>query len=169
MKTQATVRTRNYRRFYALLALMPGGVPAQELKQAWVSDFTNGRTVHAQEMKEMEFAMMLGAMEQHVADSNPKQVKMDIARKRVIATIIAMHELNGIHPNDKVAYAKATALRNRGITDDIIKENGVNKLFNQITLNDLQTLYNWAKREQRLIKNGKANLEKIRNSLAIFN
>jgi hypothetical protein len=169
MKPQPVVRTRNYKKFYALLAQMPGGVPVGELKELWVSDFTNGRTVHAQEMRDAEFALMLGAMERHVADSDPQQVKLGKARKRVIAAIIAMHELNGIHPNDKIAYAKVTVLRSRGITDETIKENGVNKLFNQITLNDLQTIYNWACREQRLIKNGKANLEKIRTHLALMN
>jgi hypothetical protein len=169
MKAQPAVRTRNYRRFYALLSQMPGGIPVEELKGIWVSDFTEGRTGSVQEMKDMEFALMIGAMEQHVADIAPNRMKLDKARKRVIAAIIAMHELNGIHPNDKVAYAKATALRNRGITDETVKGYGVNRLFNQITLNDLQTIYNWAKREQNLIKNGKANLEKLRNSLAIFN
>jgi hypothetical protein len=156
MKTQATVRTRNYRKFYALLALMPGGVPAGELKQAWVSDFTEGRTVHAQEMKEIEFSLMLAAMEQHITDNNPKQVKLDTLRKRVIAAIGAW--LRERNKTENIGIIKAIACRAAQVSD-----------FNTIPAGKLRALYEEWRNKRKVSVETDAVVGAIENELAMMN
>jgi hypothetical protein len=109
------------------------------------------------------------AMETRISAVKGKYAELEIARKRVLKSVIAMHELNGIHANDKIAHAKGTALRNMGVSDETIKKFGVNRLFNEIKLSDLQCIYNWANRQQRLIRNGNDVLAKIAAGLGIRN
>lgn len=108
VKTKA-VRTRNYRKFYYLLQQMPGGVPAEELKETWVSEFTDNRTTHVQEMKDAEFALMMGAMEAHIHSGGAEVARMNKYRKRVIAAIGAW--LRSRCKKENIATIKAIACR----------------------------------------------------------
>jgi len=168
-ENQKIARTRNYRKFYGLLQQMPGGVAVDELKDTLVSQFTDARTVSAHEMTGVEFAAMLAEMEAQIQAAKGRYAELDKARKRVLKSIIAMHELNGIHAGDKIAHAKGTALRNMGVSDEIIKKYGANRLFNEIRLNDLRCIYNWANRQQKLIKNGNETLAETAMKLAGLN
>jgi hypothetical protein len=156
MKTQQAVRTRNYRRFYALLGQMPGGVPVEELKELWVSDFTEGRTGNVQEMKEAEFTLMLAAMEQCVADSDPNRVKLDKARKRVIAAIGAW--LRERNKTESIGLIKAIACRAAKADD-----------FNAIPANKLRALYEeWCNKRKVSVETN-AVVGAIENELAMMN
>jgi hypothetical protein len=156
METQQVSRTRNYRKFYALLSLMPGGVPVEELKETWVSDFTEGRTVHAQEMKDTEFAMMLGAMEQHIADNNARQVKLDTLRKRVIAAIGAWLRERG--KTENIGIIKAIACRAAKAND-----------FNAIPAGKLRALYEEWRNKRKVSVETDAVVGAIENELASMN
>ena len=130
MKTQneQVSRTRDYRTFYALLREMRGGVPEDELKETWVSNYTNGRTTSAQEMTNVEFALMLGAMELHVRETDPKYVELNKWRKRVMAAIVGW--LKSRNRTENAAVIKAIACRAAGKDD-----------FNKIPLNRLRAIY----------------------------
>ena len=169
-KKEQVSRTRNYREFYDLLNRMAGEISVDELKETWVSEFTGGRTVSAREMNNTEFAAMLVEMRAKVQAAKNRFEEFDKWRKRVLKSIISMHELNGYHVDNKVAHAKGTALKNMGMTDEMInKSGGANALFNQIKLNDLQTIYNWALRQQKIIQNGNKAVAKDYAKKAIMN
>ncbi len=156
MKTEQVVRTRTYRKYYALLQQMPGNVPVQELKETWVSDFTDGRTTSAQEMKDMEFVLMIGAMEQHINDNNPKQVKLDQHRKRVIAAIGAW--LRSRNKKENIIIIKAIACRAARVDD-----------FNEIPVGKLRAIYEEWKNKNAVSVETDAVIGGIENELAIMN
>lgn len=164
MKTEQVTRTRNYQRFFGLLKQMP-----HVDKESLVAQFTDDRTESLRDMTDIEYNAMIMGMQAKVQADKGRFSEYDTWRKRVIKAIVVMHELNGIHANDKVAHAKGTALKNMGFADDTIKDLGANLLFNQIKLLDLQTIYNWAIRRQKLIENGNTNLAKESGELSIMN
>jgi hypothetical protein len=127
MKTQ-TVRTRNYRRLYALLQKMSGNILAEELKEQWVSAFSDGRTTSAEKMTSIEFASMLRAMEAYLQGHTPGYAECDRMRKRVIAVIGAW--LRNRNKIGSIALIKAIACR-AAKTDR----------FNDIPLYKLRALY----------------------------
>lgn len=155
MKTQ-TVRTRNYKRFYALLQLMPGGIPIAELKEQWVMDFTDGRTASASDMTDVEFTLMIGAMEQHAVENNPRQVRLDQARKRVIAAIGAW--LRSRNRKENIVIIKAIACRAARVDD-----------FNEIPANKLRALYEEWRNKSKVSVETDAVIVEIENSLAFMN
>ena len=155
MKTQA-VHTRNYRRFYVLLNQMPGDVPVAELKEMWVSDFTNSRTTSVQEMTQTEFSLMIGTMEQYITDVSSEQIKLDKARKRVIAAIGAW--LRSRNKTENIAVIKAIACRAAKVND-----------FNAIPIGKLRALYEeWCNKNKISLETEGVILE-IESSLALMN
>ncbi len=156
MKTQQAVRTRNYRKFYALLQQMPGNVPVYELKETWVADFTNGRTTSAQDMKDMEFTLMVAAMEQHITDNNQKLVKLDRHRKRVIAVIGAW--LRSRNKPENIMAIKAIACRAARADN-----------FNEIPLGKLRAIYEEWKNKNAVSVETDAVIGEIENELSLLN
>jgi hypothetical protein len=153
MKTQ-TVQTRNYRKFYALLGQMPGGV--EGLKETIVGQYTDNRTTSVQEMKNIEFAMMLAAMEQTVADSAPQKIKLDKARKRVIAVIGAWLRSRGM--TEGIARIKGIACRAAKVDD-----------FNKIPLNKLRALYEEWRNKKAVSVETDTIILNIEDNLALMN
>lgn len=128
-----TVKTRNYKAFYRLLAQMHG-----ETKESVVSNFTNHRTERLSALSDMEFAALCGAMDAKVQQPLPA---LDLARKRLMAAIGAFLRKNSRPENAK--YVKATACQASGYSD-----------FNKIPLDRLNSLYN-------AFRHRKADLQRV--------
>jgi hypothetical protein len=82
MSTQQRVRTRNYRKFYALLGQMPGAD-----RESLVKQFTGSRTANLRGMKDTEYAVMLAAMEYSTASVKGGYAEYSLWRRRVMAAI----------------------------------------------------------------------------------
>jgi hypothetical protein len=121
------VRTRNYRYFYQLLGQLVG---AQE--GDFIGQYTDGRTQHKHDMREDEWAHMVGDMERLVYERQhgARDAKMDKARKRVMAAIGGMLQLQGYAGG--AATIKSIALR---------ATEGKYAQFNSIPLERLNSLY----------------------------
>ena len=167
MKTQA-VRTQNYREFYFLIKEMAAWDKVRT-EQWWVSEFSRGHTINVREMYGDEFRLMIESMWQHIRTNNPEFVELSNKRRGVLKAIIAMFELEGHHPDDKFAFAKGIALKNRDFTDETVKKEGLEKLFNKITLKGLNDIYQWANRRQKTIENGNAAMLEEAMKIAMLN
>ena len=159
MKTQ-TVQTRNYRKFYGLLAQLPGGLPVDELKDVWVSSYTCKRTTSAESMTNAEFALMLGGLEQKVKDNETSAkesaAQLDKARKRVIAAIGAW--LRSRNMTENITIIKGIACRAAKVKD-----------FNAIPLNKLRALYEeWRNKKAISVETDEIILN-IEDNLALMN
>jgi hypothetical protein len=100
----------------------------EEFKERLALQFTGGRTSHLSEMRNMEYALMMGALEDLVCRSAPKQHGLDLARKRVMAAIGAW--LRSRHMTESAHLIKAVACRAAGVKD-----------FNSIPACKLRGLY----------------------------
>jgi hypothetical protein len=117
--------TRNYRKFYALLAQMP-----YNEKEELVLQFTNNRTDSLSAMSDAEFGAMMAMMEGFVKANTlaAHAPDMDTWRKRVMAAIGGwLRMCNTTHTADSI---KAIACRASG-----------RKAFNDITLSELRAVY----------------------------
>ncbi|MDR3132542.1 MAG: hypothetical protein LBU42_00765 [Prevotellaceae bacterium] len=117
--------TRNYRKFYALLAQMP-----HNEKEELVLQFTNSRTDSLSAMSDAEFGMMLSTMEGFIKANTlaAHAPDMDAWRKRVMASIGGWLRACGTqHTPDSI---KAIACRA-----------AQRKAFNDITLSELRAIY----------------------------
>lgn len=87
----------NYHRFYASLNRLPGG-DREDLKEALVSSYTNGRTTSLREMTEAEYKTMCAALEQKV---NPDARALYIQeRKRRRSSALHQLQLYGVDTTD---------------------------------------------------------------------
>jgi hypothetical protein len=100
-------------------------------KEDFVLRFTDGRTVHIEEMDALEFVNMLGAMESMVQDKGSIDERMDKARKRLMGAIGGY--LRAMHKKDDARIIKGVALHACG---------GEYKQFNAIPYDRLRSLYN---------------------------
>ena len=155
MKSQA-VRTRNYRKFYGLLSQMPGGVPVEELKEIWVSNFTNGRTASAQEMSNSEFALMIGAIEDQIKENDPKWIRDNAARHRLIGVIRAWRRSR--NASEDIKIVKAIACRAAKA-----------KNFNKIPYNKLNSLYGEWNNKYAISEEVSAIVGELDNELSLMN
>jgi hypothetical protein len=107
-------------------------------KEGLALQFSEGRTEHLSEMKNVEFAAMLVAMESIVNSDRGDFAKFDIWRKRVIAVIGAwlagrnqpLPQPLPSREGDGLAVIKGIACRAAGVED-----------FNRIPLSKLRAIY----------------------------
>lgn len=141
------MKTRNLRRFYGLLKqhVKVSGLDAKELKEQFVSEMSSGRTTSLQELDDVEYAALLGAMEAKLGAI--RDADGDMWRKRVIAVGCEYFELMGLYrdlsPRERVEKAKGMA----------VKATGRATRFNEITVTELQGLYYGGRRKNNVLAN----------------
>lgn len=94
MKTKPTT----YSRFYALLARMAG--EREQIKEALVSRFTNGRTTSLREMKANEYDAMCAAMEAEVKHPGMTEFEYQKELKRLRSAALHRMQKMGIDTAD---------------------------------------------------------------------
>lgn len=88
----------NYHRFYASFNRLPCGGDREDLKEALVSSYTNGRTTSLREMSEAEYKTMCAALEHKV---NPTARAVYIQeRKRRRSSALHQLQLYGVDTTD---------------------------------------------------------------------
>ncbi|MDR2286955.1 MAG: hypothetical protein LBE04_05715 [Prevotellaceae bacterium] len=137
--------TRNYKNFYRLLKILSDtcGISGEDLKNDLISSVTLNRTTHLGAMDDMEYSLMIGAMEAEIKDGKNKTG--DLWRKRVMGSIggwirIANVEVEG----NEAVFIKKLACRAAG---DGIKD------FNKIPVNKLRAIYYEFLNKQKIAKN----------------
>ena len=89
---------QNYHRFYASLNRLPCGGDREDLKEALVSSYTNGRTTSLREMSEAEYNAMCAALE-HKVNPNARAVYIQ-ERKRRRSSALHQLQLYGVDTTD---------------------------------------------------------------------
>ena len=119
------LKTRNYRKFYALLKQLPGAK-----KEDLVMQFTDNRTDSLSAMSDFEFGIMLSCMAGHAATKtwSDKADAMDTWRKRVMAAVGGWLRACGTAHTAETIKAIACRAAQR-------------KSFNDITLSELRAIY----------------------------
>ncbi|MDR3350728.1 MAG: hypothetical protein LBN98_03640 [Prevotellaceae bacterium] len=126
--------TRNYRKFYALLAQLPGAD-----KEGLVMQFTEGRTDSLTAMHTHEYQLMVAMLDGKVRTQHVRGNEFDLWRKRVMASIGRWLQLcNTEHTADMI---KAIACRA-----------AQRKAFNDITLSELRAVYYEFLNKQKVAK-----------------
>ena len=89
---------QNYHRFYASFNRLPCGGDREDLKEALVSSYTNGRTTSLREMSEAEYNAMCAALE-HKVNPNARAVYIQ-ERKRRRSSALHQLQLYGVDTTD---------------------------------------------------------------------
>lgn len=135
---------RNHKKFYRLLKIMSdaSGLPADELREQLVEQFTDGRTKSLTQTEATEYSLMIGAMEAQ-ATEKPDEANADLWRKRVMGSIGGWLRLKAEagEIDDEAAVIKAIACRAAGCTD-----------FNKIPLSKLRAVYYEFLEKQKIAK-----------------
>jgi hypothetical protein len=148
---EQAVRTRNYRKFYALLAQMPGAN-----KEDLVTQFTGSRTDSLEEMKDTEYYLMLVAMEHSIASVKGRYAEHNLWRKRVMAAIGAW--LRGRNMPETADRIKAIACRAAKADS-----------FNDIPLSKLRALYEEWRRKEKVSVEANAVIAELDRELTLMN
>jgi hypothetical protein len=149
--------TKNtFAQFYALLKKM--GIPQND-RRDFVMDYTDGLTDSLSELYNAHphiYFAMIDYMEEKV---KAHYDEMNGFRKRVIAGIFGVLESEGI-TGKSYDYVKAIACR---------VANKSNKSFNSLTKSDLQHVYNWAFKAQKINHSGDTELQRELSQLTFLN
>ena len=137
------MKTRNYKVFYRLLNehVRISGLDAGELKEQFVSGMSNGRTSSLQELNDVEYAALLGAMEAKLGAS--RDAAGDVWRKRVMAAIGSW--LRAAGEAETPAKIKAIACRAAQCGD-----------FNAIPVSKLRGIYSEFSKQRKAAERGRA-------------
>lgn len=158
MKTDQTVKTRNYRKFYALLNQMH--FASDDLKKSFkeklVMQFNSNQTTHLEDMTELEYQEMLLSLQNKIESVKGKYPAYDTWRKRVFASIGAWLRMRNIE--DNTVLIKSIACR-------AAKEND----FNKIPLGKLRAIYAEFCNKNLVSIETKQIMADIENSLIIHN
>ena len=133
-------KTQDFRRFWAMLKLMPGYSEdnREEIKRELISQFTDGKTESLTIMYRRypgRYIQMIHRMQSETGRRPHFITEADIWRKRVIAAVCGYLDEKGYGYSDenKVVVAKATACRAAGVEASA---------FNKIPVLKLREIYN---------------------------
>ncbi|MCC8095691.1 MAG: hypothetical protein LIP05_10215 [Tannerellaceae bacterium] len=119
-------KVKNYARFYALLAKMPGD--KEELKEQFVRSFTNNRTKSLKDMSKAEYDAMCDSMDPNKGNY-PTHAQHTSDLKRFRSGVLKRMQKMGIDTTD---WAK--------VDNFCLQKRISGKRFAHLTLEDLQDL-----------------------------